>query len=279
MGYETIELTRVAGSLGAEVGGVDLSSELSQRCFDELHDALMAHHVLFLRDQSLDDEQQLAFAGRFGEIAVYPVVELLGGHRPLETIEDSEQSPPSADQWHTDVTWIPTPPKLGFLSALEIPEYGGDTLWANSFAAYEALSPVMREMIDPLRVHHDLDENFFGRVEAKAGPEIGARVRSELDHGADHPLVRTHPVSGRKALFLAKGFMQYVVGMNPDESRMLLDFLLDHATQPRFQVRWRWRENDFAIWDERCTLHHALPDHFPQVRRMRRCTVVGEVPA
>jgi taurine dioxygenase len=278
MGYETIEVIRVAGSLGAEARGADLSQPLSDACFSELHDALMAHHLIFLRDQRLSDEQQLAAASRFGEVAVYPLLEVLGVERPLETIEDSQDSPPSADQWHTDVTWIEAPPKLAFLNALTIPEYGGDTMWTNTIASYEELSPVMRRMLDGLQVHHDLGEGFFERVDAKAGAEIGAKVRRELKPGADHPLVRTHPVTGRKALFLAKGFMQHVVGMNADESEMLLRFLFEHATQPRFGVRWKWRVNDLAIWDERCTMHHALPDHFPQLRRMRRCTVVGDVP-
>jgi taurine dioxygenase len=279
MGTETLEVTRLAGPLGAEVDGVDLSKPLSETGFSELHDALMSHQVIFLRDQQLSDEEQLALAGRFGEVAVYPVLEVLGVDRPLETIEDSPDSPPSADQWHTDVTWIRTPPKVALLSAVEIPEFGGDTLWLSTIAAYEALSPVMRDMLDGLRVHHDLGAGFYERVEAKSGPEIGERVRRGLEPGADHPLVRTHPVTGRKALFLAKGFMQHILGMNRDESDLLLDFLFAHATQPRFQVRWKWRVGDLAIWDERCTMHHALPDHFPQRRRMRRCTVVGDVPS
>jgi taurine dioxygenase len=279
MSDEDMSARRISGSLGAEVRGFDLSLPLSAKQFDVLNDLLLEHRVIFLRGQGeMKDDDQLSLAGRFGEISVYPLLKLLDMDLKLEVIEDSPESPPGADEWHTDVTWIECPPKVAILSALEIPEYGGDTLWADMHGAYEALSETMREMIDPLQVNHGLQENFFSRVEAKAGADLARRVREELSDRVQHPLVRTHPETGKKSLFISGSFMIDVVGMHPEESRALLDFLTAHALQPRFQCRWRWQEGDVAIWDERCTLHHALPDHFPQRRKMRRCTIDGQRP-
>ena len=234
---------------------------------------------MFLRDQPVGEERQLEFASGFGKVSVYPVLKLLGIDKPLETIEDSEESPPGADTWHTDVTWIECPPKVAMICALDIPEYGGDTMWANMHAAYDALSEPMRGMLDGLSCVHGLGEDFYSRVESKAGAEIAQRIRDELGAEVEHPLIRRHPETGRPSLFLAGGFLKRIAGMTPEESRALLDFLTAHANQPRFHCRWKWQEGDVAIWDERCTLHHALPDHYPQHRAIRRCTVEGERPA
>lgn len=276
----SLDVERISGTLGAEVFGVDLSKPLSDAAFDDLHEVLLEHKVIFLRGQSgVKDDDQLELASRFGDVSVYPVLRLLDLDLKLEFIEDSEASPPGADDWHTDVTWIECPPKVAILTALEIPAYGGDTMWADMEAAYEALSPTLREMIDRLKVRHGLQDHFFDRVKAKAGAELAKRVREEFSDRVEHPLVRTHPETGRKSLFVAGSFMVDVVGLHENESRALLDLLKSHATQPRFQCRWRWKAGDIAIWDERCTLHHALPDHYPQHRRMRRCTVDGDRPS
>ncbi|MGI9591367.1 MAG: TauD/TfdA dioxygenase family protein [Myxococcota bacterium] len=280
MGYQTLSARRIAGPLGAEVEGLDLSQPLEDRQVAELNDALLAHQVVFLHgQQAMDDAAHLALARRFGELSVYPVLKALGGDQALEVIEDAEDNPPGADTWHTDVTWIEQPPKLAILAAQVIPEYGGDTLWASTTAAHDALSPVMQRMLSGLSVRHGLQESFWERVRAKAGDELCARARSQIAPEVEHPLIRTHPETGRRALFVAGGFMLGVKGMEPAESDLLLDFLMEHATQERFQVRWRWRAGDVAIWDERCTLHHALRDHYPQHRRMRRCTVDGDRPS
>lgn len=280
MEYRTLTARRIAGALGAEVGGVDLSKPLDEGRFEELHAALLEHQVIFLRGQhGFDDDAHLAFAGRFGELSVYPLVKVFGGTQALETIEDKEGNPPGADQWHTDVTWVERPPKIGILCAQIIPPYGGDTLWASTRAAWEALSPVMQDLCARLTVRHGLDDFFWGKVRAKAGDELTERARAAIDAEVHHPLVRTHPETGRKSLFVAGGFMLGIDGMTEEESSLLLDFLMRHATRERFQVRWRWQEGDVAIWDERCTLHHALPDHYPQHRRMRRCTVDGDRPS
>lgn len=273
MGETAIDIRRVSGALGAELLGLDLREPLGDRQFDELHAALLAHKVVFLRDQDIADEQQLALARRLGVPTIYPALRAIGVDRPLEFIEDTEQSPPKADGWHTDITWVANPPRYGILHARVIPEYGGDTLWVNLELAWRQLSPVMQRMLEGLVVHHDVDEIFHRSVEQILGSENAARVRTQVSGGADHPLVIRHPLTGEKLLYVAGYWMKHVRDMTEDESRTLLDFLMRHVTQPGFQVRWRWRANDVAIWDERATLHRALGDHYPQRRLMRRCTV------
>lgn len=280
MGYATLSARRIAGALGAEIEGVDLGAPLDEAQFVELNDALLEHQVLFLHGQgALDDEGHLAFARRFGELSVYPIVRALGGDQALEVIEDREDSPPGAAQWHTDVTWIERPPKVAILAAQVIPPYGGDTLWTSTRAAWEALSPAMQELLSGLRVRHGLKDDFWNQVRAKAGEELAARARAQIDPEVVHPLVRTHPENGSRSLFVAGNFMLGIEGMRDEESDLLLDFLMEHAIRERFQVRWRWQAGDVAIWDERCTMHHALPDHYPQHRKMRRCTVDGDRPS
>ncbi|MCH2172949.1 TauD/TfdA family dioxygenase [Myxococcota bacterium] len=272
-----VQIEKISGALGAELRGLDLADGLEEQGLESLERAILDHHVVFLRNQPLSDEAHLALARRFGEVSVYPILAAMGSDVTLEVIEDTENSAPKADHWHTDVTWIPEPPKLAFLSACEIPAYGGDTLWVSLHAAYDALSPALQERIDGLRVFHDAGDEFWDSVAIALGDEQVAQIRKQVGSGAEHPLVRTHPATGRKALFVAS-FMQHIVGMYEDESRMLLDFLMAHACKVEFQCRWRWQRDDLAIWDERCTMHRALGDHYPQRRRVRRCTVDGDRP-
>ncbi|HYF45113.1 MAG TPA: TauD/TfdA family dioxygenase [Acidimicrobiales bacterium] len=262
--------------IGAEVDGVDLA-DLSDDQFAAIDQALLDHQVLFFHDQPLTDEEHLAFAARFGEPSIFPVSKLLGGDTRLQYIEDTADSPPDADDWHTDVTWIAEPPQIAVLSARTIPEVGGDTMWSSLTAAYEALSPAMQQICAGLTVRHHRGRDFDDRV----GRFLDAEQMQRLEEGypaVEHPLLRTHPRTGRTALFLSGLFMQEVVGMTRAESDALLGFLLRHGQDPNFQVRWRWRADDLAVWDERVTNHRALSDHYPQHRVMRRVTVDGERP-
>lgn len=277
MGYETIEVTPVTTAIGARVGGADLG-RVDEQQFAEIQDALMEHLVLFFRDQDLTDEQHLAFAARFGTPSIYPIAKLLGATEAgVSVIEDTPESPPDADGWHTDVSWLPEPPKVAVLRAEVIPDAGGDTMWASLSSAYERLSPVMQEVCAGLTVHHDQGPDFHAAIARHLGTEMADRVAREY-LGADHPLVRTHPVTGRRALFVSGMFMRSVVGMLPDESDALLGFLRTRIDDPNGQCRWRWRPHDVAVWDERITNHRALSDHFPQYRRMKRITVDGDRP-
>lgn len=271
-----IESTRLAQAIGAELHGVELQQPLDEAAFREIHAALLAHHVLFFRGQYLEDEQHAALARRFGRPTVYPVLQILGGTEPLETIEDDERSGPKADYWHTDITWLAVPPKIGILRAEVIPEVGGDTMWASLHAAWDGLSEAMQGLLEGLTAQHSTGPDFFDRVESALGPEKGALIRSKLRGEARHPLVPRHPETGRRLLYFSGSFFDHIVELSRAESDVLRAFLSQHIDQPEFSVRWKWREGDVAIWDERCTVHRALGDHFPRRRVVRRCTVEAE---
>ena len=250
----------------------------SDSVVEDVHRALLDHGVLFFRDQPLDDDEHLALASRFGEPALFPLVErFIGTGNPLGYIGDSPESPPDADGWHTDITWIEQPPKLAFLQAITIPDRGGDTMWADLYAAYDALSESMRALCRQLSVVHTISPVIVDAFRSRAGDDIADKIAVEFPPVV-HPLVRTHPETGRDALFVAGDFMTAIDGMHHDESIVLLSFLKRQIENPNFQVRWSWRPGDLAIWDERCTNHRALSDHYPQYRQMRRCTVKGDRP-
>jgi taurine dioxygenase len=271
-----VRITKLNGALGAVVEGLDLGT-IDDAGFDALHAALLDHQVVFLPDQHLGEDEQVALAERFGTPSVFPIARHFGGTSILGHIEDTPDSPPDADGWHTDITWIDAPPKVAILCALDIPAHGGDTLWADLYGAWDRLSPTMQGALGGLRVRHTQGDGFWAAVGRNMTPEQLAELRAAFP-GAEHPLVRTHPLTGRKALFVAGSFMHSIVGMHPDESDGLLGWLRSRIEDPNLQVRWRWQAGDVAIWDERCTNHRALSDHYPQHRRMRRCTVDGEVP-
>lgn len=269
-------VTPCTNVLGAVVEGVDLK-DLSDEDFAAVDQALLDHQVLFFHDQDLSDDEHLALAARFGEPSVFPVGQVLGSPSRMQYIEDTADSPPDADGWHTDVTWIERPPQVALLSARVIPEVGGDTMWSSLTAAYEALSPTMQDLCAGLTVRHHRGDEFDAAVGRFLDEDQMAALRA-AHPPVEHPLVRTHPRTGKQALFVSGLFMDQVVGMTRPESDALLGFLAHHAADPNFQVRWRWRANDLAIWDERCTNHRALSDHYPQHRVMRRVTVDGERP-
>ncbi len=273
----TPTVTRVGGSLGAQVDGLDLTRPLDHAAAALVRDALHEHSVLFFRDQDLTEEEQIAFASQFGKVAPYALTRMLGGESLTSIIEDTADSPPDADGWHTDVSWVAEPPAYAVLNARLIPPAGGDTMWSSLFAAYDALSPVMQRVCEGLVVRHHAGQDFHERIERTVGVEIADRVVREFPP-VEHPLVRTHPATGRRALWVSGRFMDQVVGMHRDESEAFLAYLNHHIENPNFCVRWRWRADDLAMWDEASTNHRALSDHFPQHRVMRRCTVEGTRP-
>jgi taurine dioxygenase len=277
VGHSFFEVERVSATLGGRVHGLDLRRRLPDEVFAELQQALLEHQVLFFHDQPLDEGQHIALARRFGELTVYPVIKVLGGDQVLETIEDNADSPPKAEFWHTDIPWLAVPPKIGILNARHMPPVGGDTMWASLTAAYQRLSDPMKTSVESLVGHHDVDAFFFSQVEKALGPELVAKVRGKIEGGADHPLVTRHPETGARILYFSGVFFQSIVGLSEKESRMWIDFLWDHVDHPDLAVRWRWQVNDLAIWDERCTIHRALTDHYPERRIVRRCTVDAEV--
>lgn len=273
-----LTLTRLSPALGAEVHGLDLRQPLDDARFGQLHDALIEHHVLFLRGQHLEDPHHIALGRHFGDLTVYPILKLLGGTEPLETIEDNEQSGPKADYWHTDITWLDVPPKVGILRAEIIPTIGGDTMWASLHAAWDALSNPMQSMLEGLTARHRTSSDYFDKVGTALGPEKTELIRDKLRGDARHPLVARHPETGRKLLYFSGSFFDSVVELSAAESNHLKAFFAQLVDRPEFAVRWTWQAGDVAIWDERCTLHRALGDHYPNRRVVRRCTVDAEAP-
>jgi len=286
MGAATsFEVRLVGGSLGAEVHGVDLRT-IDADGLEEIRALLHEHEVLFFPGADLTPEEHMALGRRFGEVAIFPMSRLFGATEPsFQVIADGPDSPPTADSWHTDVTWTAEPPDYALLAAEEVPERGGDTLWASMTAAYEGLSPTMQAMITGLEVEHDnssfVEAARWKTRSAGADPaaidELMAHLQAEYPPVV-HPLVRTHPDTGRRALFLGGGFMRRIVGLHEDESRAILDLLARHIDDARYHVRWRWTPGDLAIWDERSTNHRSAGDHFPQHRRIRRIEIVGSRP-
>ena len=270
-------VTPVTGAIGALVDGVDLGAPLDAATLTLVRDALHQHSVVFFHDQDLSEEQQIAFASQFGTVSPYAFTRMLGETRLTSTIEDTADSPPDADGWHTDVSWVAEPPAYAVLNAKVIPAQGGDTMWSSLFAAYDALSPAMQCRCDQLTVRHHAGQDFRDRIERVLGAETADRVAREFPP-VDHPLVRTHPVTGRRALWVSGRFMDQIVGMHRDESDTVLGFLMRHIENPNFCVRWRWQPGDLAMWDEASTNHRALSDHYPAHRVMRRCTVDGTRP-
>ncbi|NQZ98478.1 MAG: TauD/TfdA family dioxygenase [Myxococcales bacterium] len=280
MPYETIAVERIGGALGAIVSGVDLAKPLSDGVFQEIHHALVANEVLFFHDQELSGDQQLELASRFGELSLYPLEKFFGADQPgHQVIVDSADNAPGTDLWHTDVSWLEKPPKVALITVLETPPYGGDTMWASTSAAYEALSPTIQRMLDGVEAVHSCHGSFVEIAERKSGVEgLAERFRAAYPEVV-HPLVRTHPVSGRRSLYMTdRGVMHRIAEMSDAESSATLDFLEAHVDQPRFHCRWHWELGQLAIWDERTTLHRGVSDHYPQRRVIRRCTVDGEAP-
>ncbi len=274
---DTMTVQPITPTFGAIAEGL-LAGPLNDAQFDQLQRAVVEQGVVFLRNRSMDDAAQLELAGRFGTLTVYPVNRLAGDMRPLEFIEDTAADPPKATRWHSDISWLAAPPKFAFLNMQIAPASGGDTVWADTQAAYEALSPVMQSVLREVRVVHRVEPESFDRFAARFGEEVGDKFRAEFKDGVSHPLVRRNPDSGKLALYLSGYWMDAIEGMHRAESDALLGYLMAFATQHRFTIRWRWDVNDLAVWDERRTMHQALPDHYPQHRKVRRCTVDGEVP-
>lgn len=281
-GPEGVRIRRVSGCLGAEIHGLDLC-RLDDDGFAWLRRALLEYEVVFVRAAGVDDVGQLALAARFGPLSVFPLQKLLGRTEPcIQAIEDGPESPNAADRWHTDVTWTAEPPQVALLRATVVPARGGDTLFASMTAAYRALSPALQTRLARLVVRHD-NTHFIEAVVSKMGREMDAQLGLSAklrEHypPVDHPLVRTHPETGRRAIFYGGGFMRSIVGMTAEESDAIFALLAVHVNRPEFQCRFQWREGDLAIWDERSTIHRAVNDHFPQRRTVRRCEVDGDRP-
>jgi taurine dioxygenase len=278
MTYETITVKALAGALGAEIDGVDLRQPLSNQQRSEIHDAFLAHCAIYIRDQALGGAELLRYARYFAEPAYYPFAEGLPDYLEIfEIRKEPDQRKNVGARWHSDTTYLEKPPIATMLYAREIPAYGGDTLVANQYLAYDALSPGLRRMLDGLTGIYSAGPDRTGREENKH-MKMKDTDKAAL-YEAEHPVVRTHPETGRKALYVSSEHTIRFKGMTEDESRPLVDFLQAHCTRPEFTARIRWENGTVGIWDNRCCQHLAINDYHGQRRVMWRLPVGAEVVA
>jgi len=275
MSYRRIQVQPLAGALGAEVSGVDLG-ELDDGAYAEVHAAWLEHQVLFFRDQDLSPEQHKAFGRRFGELQIHPFLHSrkAEGHPEIVVLESDEARPYVASGWHTDVTFAERPPMASILRGVEVPAWGGDTMWASCNTAYDALSGAMQRLLSELAAIHDTSKTFSRDAYPSESHPDADKMPSAL-----HPVIRTHPETGRRAIFVNPAFTRRIKGMRPAESDALLGFLYAHVATPEFTCRFHWQKNSLAIWDNRCTQHRVVADNARAHRRMERVTVEGDRPA
>jgi taurine dioxygenase len=270
--YRCIEVQPVAGSLGAEISGIDLSS-LDDETFEEIYRAFVQYQAVFFRNQSLTSDDYLAFARRWGEIKLYPYMKGLPMHPEiLEILKTETDTYAFGNAWHSDQSYTAVPAKATMLYAVEVPPAGGDTQFASMYRAYEMLSDGMQAMLANLKgvnVGAQRAANWDTLSDMQRKEPGNIQVRSV------HPIVRSHPDTGRKSLFVGSHTVQFD-GMTREESAPLLDFLKAHAIRPEFTCRFRWEPGSLSIWDNRCTLHYATDDYAGLRRRMHRITVEGE---
>jgi taurine dioxygenase len=278
MNYETISVRPLAGALGAEIAGVDLRQPLSNRQWSEIHQAFLDYSAIYIRGQELGGEDMLRYARYFAEPAFYPFVEGMPDFPQIfELRKEPEMKVNVGGAWHSDTTYLDKPPIGTMLYAREVPAYGGDTMVASQYLAYEALSLGMQAMLDGLTGIYSARMNGgrAGRAENQH-MKMKDNVAQADEVEAEHPVVRTHPETGRKALYVSTRHTLRFKGWSDEESRPLLEFLQAHCTRPEFTARLRWEKGTITIWDNRCVQHFAINDYHGQRRVMWRLPVGAE---
>jgi taurine dioxygenase len=266
-------------AIGAVVQGADLSRHLADDEIAEIRAALLRHKVIFFEDQHITPVQHRDFAARFGKLHTHPLYPGVPEAPEMFILDNHASNPTDNDAWHTDVTFIETPPLGAILYAKLLPAEGGDTCWANMQAAYEGLSKPLQRFLAELDAVHDFNRGFpqGGQVAKQAGKEKAGKALEE-NPPVIHPVVRTHPETGADGLFVNYGFTDRIKGLRRNESEALLNMLFVHIQKPEFQVRWRWKPNSIAFWDNRITQHYAVNDYLPNRRIMNRATIMGDRP-
>jgi len=276
-------LERVTGVIGAAISGLDLRKSLSDDEIAAISDALVEHRVLFFRDQDITTEQHLAFARRFGPLEIHPFPEgsstltSSAEHPEVIILESTAKNRAAAEVWHSDVTWRAEPSLGSVLRCRIAPAYGGDTLWADMAAAYSGLDDATQAHISGLIAVHDW-HGFRDGLRRRGTPEAEIAELQAKHPPPEHPVVRTHPVSGEKILYVNRAFTVQIKGMKKSESDALLERLYRQAMAAEYQVRFRWRANSVAFWDNRTTQHSVVADFYPQHRLMERVTIAGDRP-
>ena len=273
-----LDIRRIAGALGAEIHGVDLASELDAATIAALRRALLDHLVIFFRDQDLSPDRFLALARRFGTLAQYPLIKSIEGYPEIIAVTKLEHERANfGGIWHSDTAYLETPAMGTLLLAREVPPVGGDTLFANMYLAYESLSEGMRRLLDGLTAVNSstkADATKTREDRVRSGPT----AESRKEFLSEHPVVRTHPETGRKALYVNVGHTTRFSGLTEAESAPILDFLFRHLAQPDFTCRFSWRIGSLAFWDNRATQHYPVNDYHGYRRVMHRITLAGDRP-
>jgi taurine dioxygenase len=268
----------VAGALGAEISGVDLGADLADETVAEIRRAWLDHLVVFFRDQDLGPDAFMAFARRIGEPVPYPFVDGIEGYPEIIAVAKLPQETVNfGGIWHSDTTYLECPPMATMLVAREVPPAGGDTLFANMYAAYETLSPGMQHLLADLRAVSssalaDVSKTREDRIREHGGAD------ATREYVAEHPVVRTHPETGRRALYVNVAHTLRFVDMTEEESRPLLRYLFEHSVRPELTCRFHWEVGSVALWDNRCAMHDPINDYHGHTRVMHRITLAGDVP-
>lgn len=282
--YRHIETHKLAGSLGAEVSGVNLAEDLPDEVLAEVRAALLENLVVVFRDQALSPDRQLAFARRWGDIHLHPFMVGMEEHpEVLRIVKTPQDKKNFGGSWHTDQMFSPSPAMGTMLYAVEVPSVGGDTMFTNQYLAYEALSDGMKRLVGELKtvcVGENLKKNGGQSRKERYERQMSQMVvkdPGDVQTTSVHPLVRTHPETGRKALYIG-GHVQHFDGMTDEESQPLIDYLMKHSIRPEFTCRVKWQKGSLTFWDNRCTQHFAVNDYPAETRIMHRVTVCGDVP-
>jgi taurine dioxygenase len=273
----SLTVTPIAGALGAEISGVDLAEDLNDAVVAEIRNAWLEHLVVFFRDQPITDDRFVAFARRFGEIGRYPLVPGIPGHPEIiAVLKEPHETVNFGGIWHSDTTYLERPPSATMLLAREIPPFGGDTLFANQYTAFESLSPRLQEVLEGL---HGVNSSARADVSKTREDRLrGLDGIEPQDFESCHPVVRTHPETGRKALYVNVAHTARFDGMTEEESAPLLSFLWAHQVKPEFTCRFRWEPGSLAMWDNRCVQHNPVNDYHGHRRLLHRITLEGDVP-
>ncbi len=273
------KVTPLNPTIGAVIEGIDLSQTLSAAALALIERALLEHQVIFFRDQPLSPVQHAALARQFGQLHIHPIYPNIPEQPEIMLLDTELNDLRDNALWHTDVTFLAEPAMGAILSAKKVPAYGGDTLWSSATAAFEALSLPLQRMLCGLTATHDIAKSFPAERFGTDPAEVEKLEQAKKKHPPiSHPVIRTHPVTGRPALFVSEGFSTRINELDAKESDAVLKLLFEHIQKPEFVVRWSWQANDVAFWDNRCTLHYAVDDYRPQHRVMNRATLIGDQP-
>jgi len=272
-----LDIKPLTGALGAEVGGIDFRQKLNDGDVRTVRELLNSYEVIFFRDQDISPRQQKELALGLGPLQTHPAYDTVEGFPEITILESTPEKPTKIEAWHSDMTFRQHPPMATVLRSITVPARGGDTLWSSMSAAYDGLSESMQKFLQPLHAVHDFSHGFRESLAEPAGRE---RLRDTLTQypPVRHPVIRTHPESGKKVIFVNSLFTTHIEDLNREESDTVLTFLFQHVTTPEYSCRFRWEPNSVAIWDNRSTQHKPVNDYFPAHRKLLRITVDGDKP-